>query len=622
MNRAFRLTALAVLLLGNSLLAQNVPLPPPMGETFWNVDDVHPGMKGQGKSVIKGTKIESFDAEVIGVLKNTSPGRDMILCKLAGMNLEKTGVIQGMSGSPIYIDGKLLGAVAYAWAYGTEPIAGVTPFSQMQSFAAAYERGDGVNPKIKPARVGLAKPILLDGRAYRDVTITQDYRDPQPTSADGMWMIPLKTPVMTTGMSARSLAVMREHFQDFGLVPMQGGATAANIPAGERNARIEPGSALSVALITGDFDMSAIGTVTHVEGKRVYGFGHPFMGVGRCDLPLMTGYTHTIFPRLSLSFKMGSPLKTVGVINADTSTCIAGWLDREPDLLPVSAAIRRGPDGKTLTYNVKIVRLRNMLGTLVHTALANSVDMEGNFPDEMSARIKARIEIEGHEPLILDDWFAGPMFTGDRAPQMLYAPIGNMLQQLNGNSFESLRFKSIDCTTEVETGRRTADIDSSELENDTLAPGETLKAWVTLRPFKGERVRIPFELKLPADLPEGSYSALIGDDLNNARMDLRDNPHLANPQTVENQFKMIRLQLNAKRTNLVLRVPINGASGVAINGKTLPNLPPSMVQILSSSKRTSSQTLYSALVVRASTDYVVQGADTLRFQVTKNKRGS
>jgi hypothetical protein len=205
---------------------------------------------------------------------------------------------------------------------------------------------------------------------------------------------------------------------------------------------------------------------------------------------------------------------------------------------------------------------------------------------------------------------------------MLYAPIANMLQQLNGNAFESLRFKSIECATDVETGRRTADIDASELEQDTLSPGETLKAWVTLRPFKGQRVRIPLEMKLPADLPDGSYTALIGDDVNNARMELRDNPQLATPQTVENQFKMIRVQLEAKRTNLVLRVPINGASGIAINGKTLPNLPPSMVQILSSSKRSSSQTLYSALVARAATDYVIQGADTLRFQVTRNKRGS
>ncbi len=387
-----------------------------------------------------------------------------------------------------------------------------------------------------------------------------------------------------------------------------------------RNIPLQAGGALSIAMITGDFDMSAIGTVTHIDGKRVYGFGHPFMGVGRCDLPLMTGYTHTIFPRLTLSFKMGSPLKTVGVINADTSTCIAGWLDREPDLMPVASTIVREPGGKGQTFNVKVVRLRSMFAPLVHAALANSVDMEGNFPDEMSAHIKARVEIDGHEPLILDDWFAGQNLVGDRAPQMLYAPLGLMLQQLNNNSFETLRFKSVECTTEIQPGRRTADIDTTELESDTLAPGDTLKAIVTLRPFKGTKQRVMLEVKLPADLPEGNYTALIGDDLNNARAELRDNPQLGNPQTLENSLQNLRLQLSAKRTNLVLRVPISGGAGVAIAGKALPNLPPSMVQILSSNKRTNTQTLYSALVARSSTNYVIQGADTLRFQVTKNKR--
>src|SRR6185369_14690003 len=139
-----------------------------------------------------------------------------------------------------------------------------------------------------------------------------------------------------------SLAVLREHFKDTGLVPVQGGGvSSSSIPAEERNINLAPGSALSLALITGDFDMSGIGTVTHVEGKRVYGFGHPFMGLGGCELPMMTGYTHTIFPRLTLSFKMGSPIRTVGVINADTSTCIAGWLDQKPDMLPVTATVLR-----------------------------------------------------------------------------------------------------------------------------------------------------------------------------------------------------------------------------------------------------------------------------------------
>jgi hypothetical protein len=254
--------------------------------------------------------------------------------------------------------------------------------------------------------------------------------------------------------------------------------------------------------------------------------------------------------------------------------------------------------------------------------LTNSVDMEGNFPDEMSARIKAKIEIEGHDALVLDDWFAGPMFVGDRAPQMLYAPLGLLVQQLSNSSFETLKIKSVECSTEIVPERRTADIESSELASDVLSPGETLKAAITLRTFKGAKQRVTLEVKLPADMPEGSYTAMIGDDTNNARAELRDNPHLAMPQTLENQFAMLRLQLAAKRTNLVMRVPLNGGAGIASGGKTLPNLPPSMVQILSSSKKTSTQTLYSALVARTGTNYVIQGADTLRFQVTKNKRVS
>lgn len=604
-----------------SILHAQPPQPQPAlpkPETYWNVDHVKPGMKGQGKSVVKGIKIETFDAEVIGVLRNTSPGRDLILCRLSGMNLEKTGVIQGMSGSPITIQGKLLGAVAYAWAYGKEPIAGVTPFSQMVEFAAPYDRREVAGNA--PTRVGLSRPIRLDGRDYANVTISDDPRDPQPTAADGIWLIPLKTPLMTTGMSPRVLRILKDSFDQHGLVPMQGGAAAANIPPEERNVSLEPGSALSVALITGDFDMSGIGTVTHVEGKRVYGFGHPFMGIGGCELPMMTGYTHTIFPRLTLSFKMGSPLRTVGVINADTSTCIAGWLDQTPDMLPVSSAVRRGPEGKTHTFNVKVARLRPMLGQLVHMSLANSVDMEGNFPEEMSAHIRARIDIDGQEPLVLDDWFAGNALVGDRAPQMLYAPLAMVMQQVSNNPFASVRFKGVECTTDIVAGRRVADIEMTEVENDTLAPGDTLRVVVTLRTFKGAKERVPLEIKLPVDLPEGPYTALVGDDINNVRAELRDNPHLGSPQTLEHLLQNARMQLGAKRTNLVLRVPLSGGAGVTTAGKTLPNLPASMVQILSSSKRTNNQTLYSALVARANTNWVIQGTDSLRFQVSRSKR--
>src|SRR4051794_38011321 len=194
--KAVRIPLLLVPITGLTLCG--LPLSPPAHATpdqksYWEVEDVRAGMKGHGLTVMKGTKVEDFQAEVLGVLKNTSPGRDLVLCRLSGLDLEKTGVIAGMSGSPVYLDGKLLGAVAYAWAYGKEPIAGVTPFSQMHGFVEAFERRD-LAEKNRPTRVGLRAPIRAGGRDFDAVTVSQSFDDP-PRESDGMWMVPLRTPL-------------------------------------------------------------------------------------------------------------------------------------------------------------------------------------------------------------------------------------------------------------------------------------------------------------------------------------------------------------------------------------------------------------------------------------------
>src|SRR5205823_9123433 len=189
-----------------------------------------------------------------------------------------------------------------------------------------------------------------------------------PSAADGLWMAPLRTPLAATGFTAHSLGLLRRRCGGAGLVPVQGGGAAGKVHEDEKDVALEPGGPLAVALITGDFDLSGIGTVTHIEGDRVYGWGHPFMSLGSCEFPLMTGYIHAVYPRQTVSFKMGSPLRTVGVINADVSTCIAGWLDRKPDMLPVRTNVTIGENSKPRTFNVELVRQRALLGSLVFTA--------------------------------------------------------------------------------------------------------------------------------------------------------------------------------------------------------------------------------------------------------------
>jgi SpoIVB peptidase S55 len=604
-------------LLAALLLLPSISLAGPDG--FWNVDDVRPGMKGQGRTVMKGTKIERFDAEVMGVLRNTSPGRDMVLCMLSGLDLDKTGVIQGMSGSPIFIDGKLLGAVAYAWQFGKLPIAGVTPFVQMREFADLEDNKERIAPAI-PVRIGLSAGLKLEGKDYGAVTIG-NFIDARPTAADGLWLQPLQTPVCTSGFSPRSLELLRDSFANTGLVPMQGGAVAGKaLTDEERNTRIEPGSALAVSLVSGDFDMSGIGTVTWVDGKRVYGWGHPFMGIGACDFPLMTGYTHAVLPRVSISFKMGSPLRMVGAIHADVSTCIAGTLDRPCDLLPMRTTVKR-PGGPTRTFNVQVVRQKQMLPGLVSAVLANSVDMEGDLPEEMTARLKVGIQIEGHAPISFDDLHSGPNLMGARGVQALYGQAAMVTSLLSSSSLGKVRIEKIECDTEVLPGRRTAEIESVEPNSEVYAPGETVKARVLIHPYKGARTPIQVSLPLPVDLPEGSYTATVGDGFSNIRQELRDSPHLGSPTTLPQLYKAIETVASGRRTELVLRVATQDV-GVAIGDHDLPDLPASMVQILGNGRRTGASPIASSLIGRTETEWVLQGSDSFRFMVARNKRVS
>lgn len=590
----------------------------PDPKSYWNPDDLKPGMKGYGVTVMRGATLEKFNAEVLGVLKNTSPGRDMILCRLSGLDLERTGVIAGMSGSPIYIDGKLVGAVAYAWPYGKDPIAGVTPFSQMLSFTEATERR-GLAGAEKPVRVGLSSPIKVDGKLFDAVTVSQSDGGAKLDETDGLWMQPLRAPVSATGFSTHSLRLLRERFPESGLVPVQGGGVPAKLNEEAKRAKIEPGAALSVALISGDFDMSGIGTVTHVDGNRVWGFGHPFMSLGGCDLPLMTGWVHTVYPRLTVSFKMGSPVQAVGVVNADVSTGIAGWLGRQPDLLPMSMSVRREPGGDRHQFNVQVVRQKQLLPGLVYAALTNSVDMEGDLPEEMTASFTCRIEIEGQDPIEIKDTFAGPSYSGGRAPSNLYNPVALIVGQLVSQPFKPLRIKRIDCDTVILPGRLAAELETVELESDTYAPGETIKGTAWVRPFKGNLTKVPFSLRVPVDLPEGSYTITVTDGTNAARVELRGKPHLAVPQDEKRLVEALRLLTSGKRTDLVARLPLP-ITGVTLDGKPLSDLPAGVAQILGQTRRTPAVPMTSAAVSHKATGWNIVGSESVRVTVTRAKK--
>ena len=586
--------------------------------TYWDIDDIRPGMKGTGQTVMVGTRLEEFGAEVLGVMRDVSPGRDMVLCRLTGCNLEHAGIIQGMSGSPIYIDGKLLGAVAFAWEFAKDPIAGVTPFQQMVQYVRSSDRRiaaeakdrqkDGFHASLRNASV------LIDGRTAEDSTAWA----PAPVSGGTLaGMRPIATPLAASGFGPTALALLGERFQPLGMAPMAGGVAAERVVREEGDKPLVPGAPLSIALVTGDFDLSGIGTVTHVEGNRVYGFGHPMFGLGACEFPMMTGYIHTVYPRASVSMKMGSPLKVVGVIDTDVSTGVAGRIGPRPDLLPLEVRVKTGRYAEPRTYRVQIVREPNLLPTLVMSVLTNAIDTEGNLPEELTAQIKAIIRIKGHDPIELRDTASGPRYTGPMGAAALFNPVASIINILVRNPMAPVRIERIECDVEIASGRAVATIESVRLASDRLEPGATLRAFVTLKPFKGERQVIEVALPLPRDLEEGASEANLCDMTNSLRRRLRNEPALVEPCDLAGLIRAIRFQIDPQRTALYLHVPLPNR-GVAVQGHPLPNLPGSVRAVFASSRQSQEPAIRADLIQIADTSWVIEGNQTIRFKVVKD----
>jgi len=593
----------------------------PNAATYWKVDDIRPGMKGAGQTVMVGTKLEEFGAEVLGVMRGVSPGRDMVLCRLTGCNLDHSGIIQGMSGSPIYIDGKLLGAVAFAWEFAKDPIAGVTPFEQMVQYVrssdrriAAESKDLGKHADARAATWGGS--FLIDGLAGEGAS-PADFGPLTVSGGAPAGMRPIATPLAATGFTPRALALLEERFRPLGMAPMAGGAASRRVIAEEGDKPLVPGSPLSIAMVTGDFDLSGIGTVTHVEGDRVYGFGHPMFSLGACDFPLMTGYIHTVYPRASVSMKMGSPLKVVGVLDTDVSTGVAGRIGPKPDMLPVSVRVKTNRYSDPHTYHVQMVREPNLLPNLVMAVLTNAIDTEGNLPEELTARIKAVVTLKDHDPIEVNDTLSGPRFTGPMGPAAMFSPIASLVNMLARNPLARVRIEGIDCDIEISPGRTVAAVESVRLASDRLEPGESLRAFVTLKPFKGERQTVTVTLPLPEDLPEGAYEATLCDSVNSLRRLFRNEPGLAEPRDLDGLLSVLRRQTLPRRTSVYLHVPLPDR-GLAVMGQPLPTLPGSVRSVLSTSRQTQEPPVRTDLTVAAETSWVVEGSQSLKFTVVKD----
>jgi hypothetical protein len=608
-----RWTVLAVffLLATQPLIAQEVE--------FFPVDELREGMRGIGRTVFHGTTIEEFDVEILGVLKNSSPKQDMVLARLSGGPLAQTGVMQGMSGSPVYIDGRLLGAVAFGFASSTEPIAGIQPISQMVSILdqpdgadapslAAALPAEGVRSYMNRVMTG-----SLTGNFAGSYLLPQSWTDSAAAaSIAATGLQPIRTPLFLSGVSPVAAREFSGLFEAFGFASAQGGGagSAASI-AGVAGGPILPGASISAELVRGDISVSANGTVTHVDGDKVYAFGHPFQSTGPTDLPMSRGYVISLLPNRVTSFKLAVPLDVVGNFQQDRSTGIFGRLGGTASMIPVSVELQTSRNGVE-RYEYEVIDDRFMTPLMMNMTLFSLILATERSLGDLTLEVTGTINLEGGQEVAIDSAFAGALNVPVQATLATVAPISYLLS----GGFEALEIESVELTVRSTDRRRSARLDAVSVDRTEVRAGETVTIEARLRTLDGNESIEQYPVVIPQGLAPGRVLLMIGDGVTMTASDLQ-----RAPSTPPNDLGQVIRELNGLRKTDRLYVKVFSANpGAVIDGEELPSLPPSMMAMLSTGRSSDSNTSgtqvspVSEFELRPS-DLVIQGQRSLRLVI-------
>jgi hypothetical protein len=577
-----RLTTLFAVALAAVLAAT-----PDAQSRFMPVSEVKPGMVGTGRTVFAGTTLEDFQVQIIGVLRNViAPNRDLILARLEGGPLAKTGVIAGMSGSPVYIDGRLIGAVSYALGqFSLEPIAGITPIAEMTDATTMGAATPGARP------VSLSWPPRAEELVAlwtRDLGLARS--GPVPVSVPG-WaataatLRPITVPLSASGFDAATLAPLAGAFSAGGFVPVMGQAPVTVASAEPARRTLAPGDAVGVALLSGDFELGATGTVTHVDGNRVYAFGHPLYNLGPTEFPMTTAEVQVVLPSLMSSSKLASLGPVVGTLQQDRATAISGLLGVQPRLIPMTITLNSARLG-TRTFSFGVVRDTTFTPLLAYLAVANVLTAYERATGPASFTIRGSADIAAQNSLSFEDIFSGDQPVGPAA-----AYIAAPLTQLFRNTAEPVDIQRIALTIEASEEPRLAQIERVWLDTTRPRAGTTATVMVALRGSRGEELVRQVPIVIPANLT-GSVQLLVADGARAAADDRRDQ----RGGELQLPAQIIRTFNRARRANRLYVRLSSSASGAVVSGEPMGALPPSVLGVLESDRSTGSvSTLRSAL---------------------------
>jgi len=559
---------------------------------FISADELQPGMKGIGKTVFKNGQITEFDVEIIAVLRNIAPKGDLILARLKNELLDKTGLIAGMSGSPVYIDGKLIGAVAYGWGFTKETIAGITPIAEMLSIldedvqitAGAY------SGKLRYGRqISVGKYMLKDIIVYPSGIPEYD--------SSSMVLMPIATPLMVGGFTQEIMNEMEPIFKNSGLIPFRsGGGSAKGI------SDMVPGGVIGAQLLCGDCELTALGTVTYNRKGKVLGFGHPFLGMGKVNFPMTGGTIHTIVPSQMFSFKLGSPTSAVGRINLDTRVAIGGEIGKLPQLIPLHISIKTKSDVKRFSY--KMIEDEVWTPNLLNWCILNSI-IGTPSAGKKSANVKLEVKLEGYsEPTVIEN--STILING--WSKLVTEPLAKIMT----NQFRQPKIQGMNLEMELSDIPLAATIQRVQIDKSEVKPGEDIHLTVNLKPYESRDRTFKTTIRIPENFPDGEFTVIVCDANSSIQITEAANPCKLRPNSLEGLLSLF--QKLEKNNEIIVRI-FTPFGGFMVHGRELPALPSSVINIMSSSKETGIGSFSGEICRRIPTDWIVSGHHQLQIKV-------
>lgn len=559
------------------------------------VEEIRPGMVGVGQTVFEGDRLDEFKVHFIGVLRNViGPRRDLILARLEGGPLANTGVIAGMSGSPVYVDGRLVGAVSYSLgAFSKEPIAGITPIGEMVA--------DATLPAARraAARVDLPMPLTPEGfqaslrqaftwirpfaESANDVQVLGDIN-----AGIGTMLRPIATPLTLGGFDASVIAPVAGVFRDQGFVPVMAGSQITGARA-ETPQPLRPGDPIGVALMSGDLELGATGTVTEVDGDRVYAFGHPFYGLGPTQFPMTRAYVHAVLPSLQSSMKIASTGEVIGTISQDRATTIAGRLGAGPAMIPISLTLNNAERGLRKTFRMAMVNDELFTPLLAYLSILNTLTSYERQNGVGTYVLKGSASIRNHGDISFEDLFTGDQPSAGAAASVV-APINFLLR----NSFEGVQFEGLNLEIEASEQPRSATLERAWIDGTRVKAGTTVDLKVLLRTYRGEEITRSVPVQIPSNA-RGSVSIMVADATRLSQWEQRELQ--VQPLQTSGLPQMIRLLNDARKNNRLYVRLVTRDGGAVVRGEPLAALPPSVLAVMESDRNGGSfRPLQSALL--------------------------